>query len=1043
MLSEILGFLDNLDVGKKSGKFRVNLNKNRIRSISAYSSNSIFYFPMIVSDQLTPEEATMIMRMSERMNASFVIACINLMPFHRIKADDKASIEEYLSQFHQNLGFDKDISGSAMQKFLGWTDSLQESYHPDELKQVQDFLMECWEKSKRDNMDFVKLVSESVSLHDMYDIDPIDPKTRIMQEQYFKTMEELDTWGFIGEATDDMFDDWTEEDLEDDEDYEDLDDEDWDEDDIDPDDYPEDAIDELLGEAAMKAKKRNSLPDDAFGLPSQRKFPLNDKKHVRLAIQMFKHCPEKDRKTLAGNIKKAMTKYNLDIDIGKDSAIYKYMQECFASELSEGVTSAAATPRDIRIRNGCCSVAAKYLKDDEDAETIDDCTAIKDCAICEGTLKNLAQDLPMIFSNMTSKPMKDGNWEKLEKNYEKMIKSAKDMERINYIRRDLRNGVTSMTKLLDKMEGVQAGDLNNPNVAKMMKSGNTPKKLKAHIKWCKETAPKLLNDRAKEIRASKSVNESSVGEAVSSIKFALESVSENKILSCKNLTKLKTLENKLLKLKNRYVKYLNRYKKKYNENKKKGTKSKLSIRFNNMTISNPKAFMLKFGEYIKIINKRLKLVEKRRAQLHSQKGDVVMTKDWKDDKKVNETTELGDLGQMDFEAVDYCITAADQQLTAPDSQVFELVDEEDEETLDEASIPRHGVEYDYGYKDAQNRYISQARDASRKADRMADRLNAAEQRNRRYEQLTKQARQQAADERKRATDAEKAGAQAQRENERLQKQLADQQKTRAQQRNERNANQPSGFTFDRSRPQSDINPYLAADAKHTEFHTFDRQVFTDMDMKKANDAIPTFAKATIGFVIDDTEEVISRDVLVGIKSYIHRAPSRELIDDVYNCIINKRKFLKFVKFITGEERSLSDLLFGIRELRSDALDGKKGAGQWRSAFKRRRRWAKMSIPYLMKEYTPNGTVVMTMNEVDFIKSEYGIDVMSPDHVKMIMDADFLLAFVVMDQANETVHVVYDGQGQNFQTYTYAQLERESNAVQNDRMLRSLYQAFSR
>lgn len=914
MLSEILGFLDNLDVGKKSGKFRVNLNKNRIRSISAYSSNSIFYFPMIVSDQLTPEEATMIMRMSERMNASFVIACINLMPFHRIKADDKASIEEYLSQFHQNLGFDKDISGSAMQKFLGWTDSLQESYHPDELKQVQDFLMECWEKSKRDNMDFVKLVSESVSLHDMYDIDPIDPKTRIMQKQYFKTMEELDTWGFIGEATDDMFDDWTEEDLEDDEDYEDLDDDDWDEDDIDPDDYPGDAIDELLGEAAMKAKKRNSLPDDAFGLPSQRKFPLNDKKHVRLAIQMFKHCPEKDRKELAGNIKKAAKKFNMEI-----------------------------------ASNG---TAADYLDE-------------------------------------------------------------------NFVKRALYANGKFWTKTPFAKAGVAIG---KKAVARNLKEDGT------------------VDD---EEVIDTPITEGSVGEAVSSIKFALESVSENKILSCKNLTKLKTLENKLLKLKNRYVKYLNRYKKKYNENKKKGTKSKLSIRFNNMTISNPKAFMLKFGEYIKIINKRLKLVEKRRAQLHSQKGDVVMTKDWKDDKKVNETTELGDLSQMDFEAVDYCITAADQQLTAPDSQVFELVDEEDEETLDEAFIPRHGVEYDYGFKDAQNRYIGQARDASRKADRMADRLNAAEQRNRRYEQLTKQARQQAADERKRAADAEKAGAQAQRENERLQKQLADQQKTRAQQRNERNANQPSGFTFDRSRPQSDINPYLAADAKHTEFHTFDRQVFTDMDMKKANDAIPTFAKATIGFVIDDTEEVISRDVLVGIKSYIHRAPSRELIDDVYNCIINKRKFLKFVKFITGEERSLSDLLFGIRELRSDALDGKKGAGQWRSAFKRRRRWAKMSIPYLMKEYTPNGTVVMTMNEVDFIKSEYGIDVMSPDHVKMIMDADFLLAFVVMDQANETVHVVYDGQGQNFQTYTYAQLERESNAVQNDRMLRSLYQAFSR
>lgn len=865
MLSEILGFLSALDAKSGSGsKFRVNLNKNRIRSISAYSSNSIFYFPMILSDQATPEEAAMIARTTEKMNASFVVACIGLMPFHRIKADDKASIEEYLRQFHQNLGFNGDLSGAAAQKFLGFVDSLQENYNPDDLKQVQDFLYECWEKSKKENTDYVKLVSESISILDMYNEDPIDPKTRVMQEAYHASMEEMKEWGFLGEASDDMFDDFSEDDL--DLDDEDLDDEDWDEDDeLDPDDYPEDAyadIESLLGEAAMKAAKRNSLPDDAFGLPSQRKFPLNDKKHVRLAIQMFKHCPEKDRKELAGNIKKAAAKFGMKIE-------------------TEGT-------------------AAKYL------------------------------------------------------------------------------------------------------------------------------------------------SESSVGEAISNIKFSLEAVSENKILSCKNLTKLKTLENKLLKLKNRYIKYLNRYKKKWKENKKSGSKSKLVIRFNNMSISDPKAFMKEFGEYIKIINKRLKLVEKRRAQLHSEKGDVVMAKDWKEDKKVNEATELGELGKMEFDAVDYCITAIDQQITAPDNQVFELVDDDDDEAaLEEAAIPRHGKEYSYGFKDAQNRYIGKARDASRKAEKMADRLTAAEQRTRRQEQLTQQARQQAADARKQAADAERQGAQMQKENERLQKQLDDQKKTRAQLRNERESEKPDGVFFRRGRAQSDINPYLAADAQHTSFQTFERQVFTDMDMKKANDAVPTFAKASIGFVIDETEEVVTRDVLVGIKSYIHRAPSKELIDDVYNCIINKRKFLKFVKFVTGEERSLSDLLFGIRELRSDALDGKRGAGQWRSAFKRRRRWAKMSIPYLMKEYTPNGTLVMTMNEVEFIKSEYGIDVMDPGHVKMIMDADFLLSFVILDQANEMVYIVYDGQGYTFQQYTYAMLERSDSSGMSDRAMRELYRSFSR
>ena len=124
----------------------------------------------------------------------------------------------------------------------------------------------------------------------------------------------------------------------------------------------------------------------------------------------------------------------------------------------------------------------------------------------------------------------------------------------------------------------------------------------------------------------------------------------------------------------------------------------------------------------------------------------------------------------------------------------------------------------------------------------------------------------------------------------------------------------------------------------------------------------------------------------------------------------------------------------------DGGDARGGAGQWRSAFKRRRRWAKMSIPYLMREYTPNGTIVMTMNEVDFIKSEYGIDIMTPDHVKMIMDSDFLLSFVIIDQANEMVYVTYDGQGYNFMQYTYNMLEREASV--SNREMREMYRAFA-
>lgn len=366
-----------------------------------------------------------------------------------------------------------------------------------------------------------------------------------------------------------------------------------------------------------------------------------------------------------------------------------------------------------------------------------------------------------------------------------------------------------------------------------------------------------------------------------------------------------------------------------------------------------------------------------------------------------------------MKALDFCLESIEKQLNAPDSEIFSLTEARvlsvgDVVTADDIDA-MNAVRGEYEEKG--NKILNQARKTARdtkaEAEKQTQRADRLSDRNKELE----------------------------REVEALKKSQAKPGK----------GQEPSGSAFDagayydRAHPRGGINASRVR-IRDDKVKPFDREVFTDMDMKRANDAIPIFTKATIGFVIDDTEEVINRDILIGIKAYIHKAPSMELINDVYNCIINKRKFLRFVKFVTGEERSLSDLLFGIRELKNDALDAKGKSSEWRSAFKRRRRWAKMSIPYLTKEYTPNGIVVMTMNEVNFIKDQYGIDVMNNDHVRMIMDADYLLSFVVIDQAEEMVYVTYDGHGYGFQQYTYAMLEREQQT--SDRMMRELYRSLS-
>ena len=810
IIESLLGFLSSLDksdvasMDRLKGKFSVNTNRNRIRSISDYSSNSIFYFTTVTSDQVTPEEMAMCARFLEKSYASFVVACVGLMPFHRIKADDQASIEEYLRQFHQNIAGVKGAGvASRLIGYSGYANKLKAIGESADVSNsdVENFLMECWEHSKSNCTDYVKTVIEGVkTLDEMYDKPAVDNITKALTEAHRAAFEELNTWGFIGEATADMFDD----------------------------------LDALSDQELIKLIA-NDHDDDEYNFEDE--DDLEDQ------------YPE------------------LDDMLGESIG---------------GIAAAAAVG---------------------------------------GAMAN----------NLGS---------------------------------DIYNGLKKVGK-------------------KIFKKG----------------AKAIKNSVKDDDEGSESQDES----AVDSVMFTLQAVTENRIKNCSSLAKLGSYEGKLNKLKNKYANYLNRYKRKYAANKETGSKSKLHIRFNNTDISNPKAFMKEYGNYIKIINQRLAMVETRRKELRNAKG----LPDASNDAALEEAGQPV-LSDYDLEMTENCIKVIDDLLRAPDSEVFTIVDE----AINFTGKLSNGVVKDVSPTNGDNEELDEPQidpDQARHNEKVLDSVS-------------------------RMQNMEKEIAYL--------KQRSDS-RSNPYQKNPNRYSPPKGVAYRKDAPSGNIH---AASARGgASFETFGKSVFTDMDMKKANDMIPTFAKASIGFIVDQTEQVVTRDVLIGIKVWIHRMPARDLINDIYNAIINKRKFLKFVKYVSGEEKSLTDLLFGIKELKTDAMAaGNKNShiSQWIPAFRRRKRWAKMSVPYLMSSYTPNGTVNMTQNEVDFIKDEYGVDISTPAHVEMLMEHNFLLGFVVLDQANEIIKVSYDGRGGQFEEYTYAMAER-SDIKDSDRLMREMYRTFAR
>lgn len=91
---------------------------------------------------------------------------------------------------------------------------------------------------------------------------------------------------------------------------------------------------EYIEEEKLSTKDRNSLSDSQFGLPSQRKYPLNDVAHVKDAIKKFNYVDEKDEAELARNILAAIDRLKIkDIHVGDDNRFRKYMKP--VEELAE------------------------------------------------------------------------------------------------------------------------------------------------------------------------------------------------------------------------------------------------------------------------------------------------------------------------------------------------------------------------------------------------------------------------------------------------------------------------------------------------------------------------------------------------------------------------------------------------------------------------------------------------------------------------------------------------------------------------------------
>jgi len=205
------------------------------------------------------------------------------------------------------------------------------------------------------------------------------------------------------------------------------------------------------------------------------------------------------------------------------------------------------------------------------------------------------------------------------------------------------------------------------------------------------------------------------------------------------------------------------------------------------------------------------------------------------------------------------------------------------------------------------------------------------------------------------------------------------------------------------------------------------KVLLDNDVKKSNELVPTTLHIRVNVIDNDGLNHGYQDFIIGVKTTMHPINSDEMITNLINGCNNDNKFFNFIKWTTGETEFFKDFLFNIKEIKDDVVSRSQGASPWWITLKRKKLMAKMKDRlFLPNKILPNTTIVVSAQEVEFIKTHYGFDLMNPMFVDKIMETYFLLGFVVVDSSTQIAHFLFDGQ-KSYQSVTFNGLERENSA----------------
>lgn len=200
----------------------------------------------------------------------------------------------------------------------------------------------------------------------------------------------------------------------------------------------------------------------------------------------------------------------------------------------------------------------------------------------------------------------------------------------------------------------------------------------------------------------------------------------------------------------------------------------------------------------------------------------------------------------------------------------------------------------------------------------------------------------------------------------------------------------------------------------------------DPNKSRINNLPPLILTVRIKYMVGET--LAETELTLGVKTVIHAVPASEFAYFLPTAIRENNLVFRAIQFTTGEIRFVRDFLLNINRVKrqSSIAGNNKRVTKWWHTLTRLSKLNKIMNYFNKNKFLPSTTMIISIDDVQNIKTNEGIDILTPDAAKRLYKIYFLLGLIVVDESSNTMYI-FDEEDGVFKIVPFSHIKNEAKA----------------